>query len=393
MHTHHTGFPSLLQNTLDTLCKKEADWANPMTTPQLSVIIPTLNEAALLPGLLAQLQQQRGVTLEILIGDAGSQDATARMACSTGVRLIRAPMGRGAQMNAAAREATGEYLLFLHADSGLSNPDLLACALLALEQSQASIGKPCAGHFQLCFVDQPSGYSWLFHYYAKKSTLNRPECCNGDQGWLLSRGFFEKLGGFSEQFPFLEDQDLAARIGQQGTWMNLPGSLTTSARRFQKEGVWRRVLLNAMIMVCWHTGFEEFLRLAPAIYRSQDVTRPVQMTPFFHLFWQLNRAAGRKIAWCRWRAMGRYAWHSVWQIFFLLDLLLFGSRKSDPFPLLDWYDKKLHPLIHFFLFDLFCMIIVLILFVILWAWVVALETASKILSFFVIKFNVNKNND
>lgn len=349
-----------------------------MTTPQLSVIIPTLNESTLLPGLLAQLQQQRGVTLEILIGDAGSQDGTAKIARSSGVRLIRAPMGRGAQMNAAAREAIGEHLLFLHADSGLPNPDLLACALLALEQSQVSIGKPCAGHFKLCFVDQPSGYSWLFHYYAKKSTLNRPECCNGDQGLLLSRAFFEKLGGFSEQFPFLEDQDLAARIGQQGTWMNLPGSLTTSARRFQKEGVWRRVLLNAMIMACWHTGFEEFLRLAPAIYRSQDVTRPVQMTPFFHLFWQLNRAASRKVTWCRWHAMGRYARHSVWQIFFLLDLFFFGVRKPDHFPLLDWYDKKLQPLIHCALFDLLGMIIIWIWFMMMWAWFAACETYLKI---------------
>ena len=106
------------------------------TPPQLSIIIPTLNEAAHLPALLADLQQQQGLSLELIVGDGGSTDATARIADSFGARLVHSGRGRGRQMNAAARWARGEFLLFLHADSRLEEPLLLRTALTALQQAE-----------------------------------------------------------------------------------------------------------------------------------------------------------------------------------------------------------------------------------------------------------------
>ncbi|MBF0126655.1 MAG: TIGR04283 family arsenosugar biosynthesis glycosyltransferase, partial [Magnetococcales bacterium] len=260
-----------------------------MTLPRLTIIIPTWNENAHLPGLLAQLRAQVGVTMEILVADGGSRDGTRETTQRAGAHLIQAAPGRGAQMNAAARRAKGAELLFLHADSGLSDPCLLQQALAALDRFRATRGYRCAGHFKLRFVEQPPGHEGLFHYYAEKSALNRRECFNGDQGLLLSRIFFAELGGFSEEFPFLEDQQLGVQIIRLGHWLTLPGILETSARRFAQEGVARRILLNGLIMACFHTEFREFPRQAPALYRSQDKNDRLRLAPFFRLVWRLNR--------------------------------------------------------------------------------------------------------
>src|SRR5687768_8779353 len=83
-------------------------------TPDLSIVIPTLNEAAALPTLLDQLRRQEGLACEIIVADGGSTDATAALAQQAGARVLGAPRGRGAQMNAGARVATAGHLLFLH---------------------------------------------------------------------------------------------------------------------------------------------------------------------------------------------------------------------------------------------------------------------------------------
>ena len=109
---------------------------NRLVQPLLSVIIPALNEADTLPALLADLGRQEDIALEIVIGDGGSTDATEAVTGSFGGRFVRCPRGRGAQMNAAAGQATGIYFLFLHADSRLDDSRLLVNALAALQQAE-----------------------------------------------------------------------------------------------------------------------------------------------------------------------------------------------------------------------------------------------------------------
>ncbi|NCC36801.1 MAG: glycosyltransferase [Chloroflexia bacterium] len=99
-------------------------------TPLLSIIIPTLNEAHALPLVLGDIALQRGIRLEVIVGDGGSTDATKAAAIAGGARFVPARRGRGAQMNEAARLARGPYLFFLHADSRLHDPHLLADAIL-----------------------------------------------------------------------------------------------------------------------------------------------------------------------------------------------------------------------------------------------------------------------
>ncbi|MBF0191965.1 MAG: TIGR04283 family arsenosugar biosynthesis glycosyltransferase [Magnetococcales bacterium] len=320
-----------------------------MTPPRVSVIVPTWNEAATLPGLLAQLRRQSGVTLEILVADGGSTDGTRELARQAGVRVVDSGQrGRGAQMNAGARVAAGDDLLFLHADSGLPDPGLLRRACAHLDHIRAHSGDRWAGHFRLRFVDPPFDPPWILRYFARKTVLNRPEGIHGDQGLLLSRSFFAALGGFDTGLPFLEDQRLSRQVARLGRWTTLPGTLETSARRFRHEGVIRRMLLNAMILTSLHADFPEFLQHAPRLYRTQDAAQPLRLRPFLRLVRDLDQTTAPLEAWKRWYRIGRFLRRSVLgQLFFLLDLLATPLRPNERFPLVALHDRVIQPLLDF----------------------------------------------
>ena len=306
---------------------------------ELSVIVPTLDEAEVLPGLLADLHGQQGVRLEVLVADGGSTDATAAVAAAAGARVIAAPRGRGAQMNAAARLAQGSMLLFLHADSRLPDPHLLAGALRAL-QGASRTDANVAGHFPLCFDRRDDRNRLGYRYLEEKSTLNREQTINGDQGLLLAAPFFARLGGFDEGLPFLEDQRIAARIRSCGRWLTLPGRLHTSARRFETEGFHRRYLLMGLIMVMHSLGREEFFARAPQVYRVQRQTGRLLLSPYFRLLRSLARhhwglrGTGTTVL-----RLGGYLRANLWQLFFFGDVLLRPLLGPGRSPLLGLHDR------------------------------------------------------
>ena len=314
-------------------------------TPRLSVILPTLNEAANLPGLLTQLRAQQGIALQIIVADGGSTDATREIAEHQGAEWLEGPAGRALQMNLGATRARADWLLFLHADSGLSDPGQLARALAALRATRQQLGhERVAGHFRLRFQRTRPGHDLAYHYYQEKSALNRPECTNGDQGLLLSRAFFRQLGGFDESLWFLEDQRLAETIRRLGVWITLPGELLTSARRFEQEGLGRRMVLSALIMNFHAMGWREFFERASDLYRNQDQTARLQLKPIFRLIDQLNRETGRKVSRQRWLATGRYVLGHAWQPAFFLDVALayrWGLRRRLFLPL---HERLFEPL-------------------------------------------------
>lgn len=279
--------------------------SSPMS-PTLSVVIPTLDEAATLPALLADLAAQTGVALDVIVADGGSQDATTALAAAAGARVQTGPRGRARQMNAGRRLAQAPYLLFLHADSRLPAPELLARALAAL---RAEDDPHLAGHFSLRFIRSQPGHERFYRFLEAKTRSQRPGTINGDQGLLLCADWFDQLGGFDESLPFLEDQRLAARIFEHGRWLLLPGELHTSARRFEQEGHGRRYALMGLMTTAHTLGLHTFFAAAPGIYVAQMQARTLRLGPYLRLAARLIAHQPR----CWWPLL-RLGLANTWQL-------------------------------------------------------------------------------
>ncbi len=295
-----------------------------MSSIELSIIVPVLNEIAVLPKFFAGLQQQRVISYEVIVVDGGSRDGSLQwlqrhQQSYSYIKVISSAKGRARQLNTGATHASASWLLFLHVDSFLSNP-------LAINESikllNASAENSIAGHFPLSFQRAVKNSSFGFYFYEAKTFTNRSETIHGDQGFLLSKDFFLRLGRFDETLPVMEDTDFAERLRKQGRWLTLPYVLTTSARRFEVEGLWQRQLLGALIM-CFRTiGWHDFLCCAPDVYRQQKDTSTLLLTPFFNLVNILLRELPSRRRDEIWRRSGQYVRGHAWQLFFALDSLI-----------------------------------------------------------------------
>ena len=229
--------------------------------PELSVVIPCLNEATRLPLLLADLHRSE-LRLEILLADGGSSDATPQIARQSGAHLLRIhPPGRGRQLRAAANQARGDWLLFLHADSRL--PLRWSCAVRSLLKTSAAAAS--AWYFDLRISPSTPARRLLERGVGLRSSwLQRPY---GDQGLLLHRELYTRCGGFAE-LPLMEDLDLVERLSHRADLRPIGLPLTTDGRRWNSDGVIRRSWRNAMLRRRWKQG-ESAERLAEAYYETQ----------------------------------------------------------------------------------------------------------------------------
>lgn len=317
----------------------------------LSIIIPALNEADHLPELLGDLGKQKNVSLEIIIADGGSSDATRSVADAWGAGFVSARRGRGAQMNAAAGLASGDYFLFLHADSRIDDPELLSNTLRALKLELCEHDRT-AGHFCLRFVRSTERNAMAYRYAEEKSAFNRVNTTNGDQGLLLAKEFFLDLDGFDESMPILEDQRIAEKIRARGKLITLPGYLKTSARRFETEGFHRRYILMSMMMGLYSVGAEGFFARAPGIYRVQQDTGTLFLSPFFCLIRRMmcgEWGVGGTIR--IFYLLGRYIRQNSWQMFFFLDVWLRPALGAGRYPFLSFHDRLFAPCTNFKVFD------------------------------------------
>lgn len=194
----------------------------------LSIVMPVLNEAGDIAGALAGLRA-RGV--EVVVIDGGSQDRTAELAQPLADRVLSAPRGRAAQMNAGAAVATGDALLFLHADTRLpENADRLVLDGLTRHPW---------GRFDVAF-DQGG---WLRLVAAMMNLRSRlTGIATGDQAMFMTRAAYDAAGGFPA-IALMEDIAMSARLKRLGRPLCLSARVTTSGRRWRRHGLWRTILL------------------------------------------------------------------------------------------------------------------------------------------------------
>lgn len=206
----------------------------------VSIIIPTFNEATTIRELAASLGRLRG-EFEVIICDGASADATVEIARQCGLRVIEAPRGRGRQMNAGAKLAAGDALLFLHADTRLPEN---APALVAEALADESV---CGGNFNLIFDGGSRAARLLTKIYP---LLRFGGMCYGDSAIFARRKIFESLGGYRD-YPIFEDIDLYRRMRRAGKFARLNACATTSSRRFEGKFIRAFALWSLMQALYW----------------------------------------------------------------------------------------------------------------------------------------------
>lgn len=215
---------------------------------RFSIIIPVLNEAAVIESQLQMLQSLRQQGVELILVDGGSEDDTARLAEPLVDQVSICRPGRSRQMNQGARLASGTYLLFLHADTRL--PENVMECLGAKASDQVPWG---------FFAVRLSGQHWMLRvverFMSWRSRLTK--IATGDQSLFIRRELFLEMGGFAD-IPLMEDVAFCQSLRQLSlapAWLSTP--VITSSRRWEENGIFKTIVLM------WRLRFEFFIGISP----------------------------------------------------------------------------------------------------------------------------------
>ena len=235
-----------------------------LNTPKISVIIPALNEAKNIKATLATTQIATNV--EVIVVDGGSEDDTVAIAQSEGIKVISGYRGRAAQMNAGAAAASGEILLFLHADTHLpAEFDVMVRKIFSTPISTPNI---VAGAFTLKI--DAKGIGLRLVEWGVKLRSHFWKMPYGDQAIFLKKQTFQEIGGFPE-LPIMEDFELIRCLKHHGKIAIIPVSVVTSARRWLQKGVFQTTLINQIVIIAYFLGISpERLR---SLYRQGKFIR------------------------------------------------------------------------------------------------------------------------
>lgn len=215
---------------------------------KISLIIPTLNEAQLIESQLFDIQKKVGQgSLELIVVDAESPDGTAALAKSAGAKVVSVPKScRAVQMNAGAKEATGDVLFFVHVD--LTLPEGFVDDILnAVQQGHAY------GCYQVRFDTDNKGLQFNSRLSKYQGIFFR----GGDQTLYITRDFFDQIGGFNEQKIIMEDYEILLRARKFQKIHIMPKKVIISSRKVQENSYLRANLTNVLVFIMFFLGFSQ----------------------------------------------------------------------------------------------------------------------------------------
>jgi len=239
-----------------------------------SIIIPALDEAKRISATLGPLQPLRALGHEVIVVDGGSQDATVALARPLADRVLAAARGRARQMNAGAAAATGDVLLFLHADS-IPTPEGIEAMLLEMARGSRRWGR---------FDIEIAGRSPLLKLVAAMMNVRSrlTGIATGDQGIFVERALFAGVGGYTDQ-PLMEDVELSVRLKRAaGPPLRIAHRIVTSGRRWDRNGPRRTIIAMWQLRVRYWCGADPH-RLAESYAMIADTDHPLR-TPTLLVF-------------------------------------------------------------------------------------------------------------
>jgi rSAM/selenodomain-associated transferase 2 len=209
----------------------------------ISVIVPAINEESNIAALAENLAYEQNI--EIIVADGGSSDGTALAAGALASKVVKSEQGRWVQMNAGSEAASGEVLLFLHADTRLP-AGFSGYIRRALDDPDA-----VAGAFR--FATDLDTVSMKLIEWAANMRASRLGIIYSDQALFIRSCLFRELGGFPDQ-PIMEDFELTRRVRARGKTVLLPYKAVSSARRWETVGTWKLTVIHYIITGAYLLG-------------------------------------------------------------------------------------------------------------------------------------------
>lgn len=208
----------------------------PIVSNSISIVIPVLNEALNISRLLVHLNEKSagGHISEIIVVDGHSQDNTAALVkefsktSSIAIQLIHSETGRAKQMNTGAKASIGSVLYFLHADS--VPPQNFDSLIISEIKKQ---------HLAGCFKMRFDSSHWWLALVSWATRFNWSICRGGDQSLFITKALFDEIGGFDQEYIIYEDQILTNQLYKRKQFVVIQHWIVTSARLYEKKGVWR----------------------------------------------------------------------------------------------------------------------------------------------------------